>query len=151
MVACIPTPPWLAIGRLYGLSYLGWLCLAVLAVAGVGIALGHKPSMRLALIVLVVLIGVTVVLLPNGIGLACGWIRIDFSRTDLAATFHVSSESLKRLEQHVGFDIWRIAHILALLEMIGGIILKIAAFVWLRWELARDVASGNGAQLAQQP
>jgi hypothetical protein len=120
----------------YGAFYLDWLCLAVLAVVGVGVALGHKPTMRLALVALAVLIGAAVVPLPGNIALAAGWVKIDYSHVDWAAAFHVSPQLLKQGEAEVervaGMDLWRVAAILALLNTIGGIILKVGAFVWLR-------------------
>jgi hypothetical protein len=136
--------PWLGTS----VTYLGfdWLCLAVLAVTGVGIAVGHKLSSRLALIALAVLIGAAVVIdLPGGIGLACGWFTIDYSRVNWPATSHALSEALKHPQAA------RLGHVLALLNVIGGIILKTAAFLWLRRETRRDAAAGDSAHGGQHP
>ena len=141
-----PTPPsWLSACSDHGLMYLGWLCLAVFAVGGIGIVLGHRMTMRIVLVALGIWVGLWATQLPFDIALACGWITFDYSHVNAAAV-QVSPEILR----HPPAGLMRLGAFFALLFAFLWTLLLIAAFVWLRREIGRDVATSGSVADAQQ-
>jgi len=137
-------PPWLSVlnDHLHTAAYL--VCCTALLIGGVSVACGHRLSTRIVTVALATLIGLWLIGLPFDIGLACGWLTLDYSKinaTDLAKAVHMPPEALRHLQP----EPIRLGASLGLISSTFGMLVIAAALVWLRREVARDASADDDA------